>query len=267
MSDQGESETVDHASTFEAMRAIKREIGFIAKSRQTDSRDSRFSYQFRGYEELLEVLGPLCEKHGLLTIPVQVGENEVREYPTSSGGTQHWIMARYEVHCRATSDPEDVIVLGPLSGEAADGQDKASTKAASVAYREIMFKTFSVPTRGEDHDTEDGQDRSAVGTSSRAGGSRRPAADPGQAERDAEAAVLDLGWESVQERDDAWEDLRAQLKGDQPAPTWGRAYVSSLGVKKSTLTPGIAQEFDAVMANARKDGQWKANYEPPDLDN
>lgn len=258
MSDQTQApEYIEHATTYEAMRAVKREIGVIGKTRTAgeNSSNTDFKYAFRGYEELLEVASPLFEKHGLLTIPVMVGAPEMAEYQTGrSGATMHWARVPMAVHFRATADPEDVIVGGPFWGEAADSGDKAASKAQTVAYREIMFKTFSVPTRGGEYDTEpDSEDKAAAS----------------QADREAAAAaerleeIVARGWESEDELDQAFESMKGWCTGTSESAEWARAWAK--GRTKGKITPSFVAEMEVTLTEgAKKDGDWKANYTPPD---
>lgn len=252
MSDE---QTIQHESTYAAMQAVLREIGVISKSRTTESSNENFKYAFRGIEELLEVVNPLCKKHGLLTPPVMEGTPIVGEY-AARNSTMHWVLVPTSIHFRATDDPADVIVAGPFLGEAADSGDKAATKAQSVAWREIMFKTFNVPTRGEDYDTESGdqEDRRSATASEKSAAAEAAAA----------AAVFELGWADVAERDDHWEDVKAMCKGTDASSDWARSWCSAKKIRKGSLTPNQVHEMEVVMANAKQDGDWKSNYTPPD---
>lgn len=246
-------EFIDHASTYEAMRAILREIGVIAKSRRT-SGSGDFAFAFRGIEELLEVANPLCKKHGMLTPPVTVGQPIIDTYQ-GKNATMRRTLVSVEIHFRATADPTDIIVGGPFWGEASDSSDKGATKAASVAWREIMFKTFNVPTRGEDYDTEAGDQDEKKALSE--------AELQEQGRQRAEADASERGWNSLEDLEEAWATVKAACAGKTPAAEWARAYAK--GKTASKITPGFVQELDEVLSHAKQDGDWKANYEPPEV--
>ena len=161
MTDETTDEAIVHATTDEAMLAVMREIEVIAKTRRSEAGGN---YMFRGIEELLEAIAPACRRHGLLT-PTSVGAPIISTYQAGSGGrtTMNHVILPVTVHFRTPGG--DVVESGGL-GEAADSGDKAVSKAYSVGYREIMFKTFVIPTRGDDYDTERDD-------ATRAGGERR----------------------------------------------------------------------------------------------
>jgi hypothetical protein len=252
-----DEQEVQHESTYDAMAAVLREVGVIAKSRTTDSQNENFKFAFRGIEELLEVVNPLCKKHGLLTPPVMVGDPIVGEYQTRNS-TMHWVMVPTAIAFQATADKDDVIMAGPFLGEAGDAGDKAATKAQSVAWREIMFKTFNVPTRGDDYDTEQGdqEDKAAIS----------------QAEKEAAALAYanakaqERGWAGLDELDEAWEDLKGFGEGGSESAQWARTWASAHKTRKGTLTAAFFQEMEATLANAKQDGNWKANYTPPEVE-
>lgn len=250
---------VEHATTYEAVRAVKREVGVIAKSRSTDSSSEDFRYQFRGVEELLEVLGPLCEKHGVITTPVLAGEVDSTQYDTRRGGHMHRVMATYEVWAYATPDLEDRMLLGRWRGEAADSGDKASTKAGSVAYREIMFKAFSIPTRGSQDDPEGDGDQEEKRAAS--------AADRAEQQKAAQLAGAQArGWANLDDLDEGWEALKGYCAAKGESGEWCRAWVSSQQIKRGNLTPMMLAEIETTMAGAKQNGDWKAGHEPPAIE-
>lgn len=239
-------EAIKHDSTLSAMKAVLREIGVITKSRQT-SGSGDFRFAFRGIEELLEVVNPLCKKHGLLTPPAMVGDPIVGEYSTKNS-TMHWVMVPTAIHFQAHEG--DIIVGGPFLGEAADSGDKAATKAQSVAWREIMFKTFNVPTRGEDYDTEGDEEAKAAGR-----------AEPEEPEID----VTALGWDDLADFEKGWGDLKEMCAAPGESGEWAKAWVKGHGVTKGNVKAGFVAEMFVTMAGAKKDGDWKANFTPPEI--
>lgn len=238
-----EESIVTHESTYEAMVAVMREIDAIAKSRQADS--SMGGYSFRGYEDALEALAPACRKHGLLA-PIKTGEAVQREYVTKGGSVMHWWSLPVEVHF--CGGPDDYIVAG-TEGEAADTGDKAVSKAVSVAYREIMFKTFVIPVLGMNYDTEGGDEDKAAG---------RP-------NERTDEEVQALGWSNVEEAEDGWLSMKTLCQSAGESGEWARAWAKATGIKRSTFSAGQLSEMEVTMANAKKDGDWKANYTPPEI--
>lgn len=248
-----ESEIIQHASTYEAMVAVMREIDLIAKSRKTEAQGN---YNFRGIEELLEAFGPAARRHGLVPLPKHAGDPIISSYPTRGGGKMNWIILPMAVEFRATDNRYDVEVAQGF-GEAADSGDKGVSKAFSVGYREIMFKTFAIPTRGAEYDTE--QTAYDVTRASDAD----VAAQQASAAEKAEAWSRGLGWVDEAEHFEAWDQFRAWCKGDAESAVWARAYATAEGLRKSHYTAAIHHEVEEVLSHAKVDGDWKAGYVPP----
>ena len=244
-------EYVEHPTTDAAMKAVMRDLGVIEKSRTSEAGGR---YKFRGIEELLEAIAPLTRKHGLLTTTT-VGAPIVSTYQAGSGGktTMNHVMLPVEVHFRGGADGS-VVVSGGL-GEAADAGDKAVSKAYSVGFREIMFKTFTVPTRGDDYDTE-GKDVTRVSDAEMA--EQREAAEL--------AHVESQGWASVEERDAAFDALRDIGAGGGESGEWVKAWAKARGITRRTFTAALDHELNEVLSHAKADGNWKANYSPPAIE-
>lgn len=253
MTDETTGEATVHATTDEAMLAVMREIEMIAKTRRSEAGGN---YMFRGIEELLEAIAPACRRHGLLT-PTWVGEPIVSTYQAGSGGRTTMNHVIVPVAVRFRTPGGDVIESSAL-GEAADSGDKAVSKAYSVGYREIMFKTFVIPTRGDDYDTE------------RTDATRAPkmteAEQAAAAAEQAEGVAVGLGWKDAAEHEEAWVQFKAACAGKTDFGAWKRAFASAGGVKKSTLTADMVATIEEVGTNTKADGSWKAGYEPPGAD-
>ena len=248
MTDETE-QTTAHATTEEAMLAVMREIEVIAKSRQSEGAGK---YMFRGIEELLEAIAPACRRHGLLT-PTSIGAPIISSYQAGSGGktTMNHVILPVTVHFRTPGG--DVVESGGL-GEAADSGDKAVSKAYSVGYREIMFKTFVIPTRGDDYDTE------------RTDATRAPkmteAEQAAAAAEQAESVAVGLGWKDAEEHEAAWARFKQDCADRTPFAEWVRALASERRVKKSTLSAAIIAEIEEVHSHSHG-GAWVEGYEPP----
>jgi hypothetical protein len=126
-----------YKSMHEVMAAVA-ESG-IAKSR----RNKEQAFNFRGVDEAFMAFAPLLVKHSLLVIP-SFSNLRVKRRPTAKGGVT------YSAKLEGTFTFTSVIdgsqqVVGPFFGEANDGQDKAVSKASSVAERNMFFYTFVAP--------------------------------------------------------------------------------------------------------------------------
>lgn len=249
MTDETTDEAIVHATTDEAMLAVMREIEVIAKTRRSEAGGN---YMFRGIEELLEAIAPACRRHGLLT-PTSVGAPIISTYQAGSGGrtTMNHVILPVTVHFRTPGG--DVVESGGL-GEAADSGDKAVSKAYSVGYREIMFKTFVIPTRGDDYDTErDDATRAPKMTE---------AEQAAAAAEQAESVAISLGWKSAAEHEAMWAQFKADCAGRTPFAEWVRALATGRGVKKSTLSADLIAEIEEVHSHVTDDGSWAEGYEP-----
>lgn len=253
MTDETTDEAIVHATTDEAMLAVMREIEVIAKTRRSEASGN---YMFRGIEELLEAIAPACRRHGLLT-PTSVGAPIISTYQAGSSGrtTMNHVILPVTVHFRTPGG--EVVESGGL-GEAADSGDKAVSKAYSVGYREIMFKTFVIPTRGDDYDTERGDATRAP--------KMTEAEQAAAAAEQAESVAVSLGWKDVEAHDGAWGIFKADCAGKAPFNEWMRDLAKARGVKKSTLSTGLIAEIEEVHSHVTDSGSWVEGYEPPPVE-
>ena len=111
----------------------------IAKSR----RNKEQSFNFRGVDEAFMAFAPLLVKHDLLVIP-SFSNLRVKRRPTAKGGITYSAKLEGTFTFISVRDGSQQIA-GPFFGEANDGQDKAVSKASSVAERNMFFYTFVAP--------------------------------------------------------------------------------------------------------------------------
>lgn len=128
-------------------------------------RNQEQKFNFRGIDDALNAFAPLLTEHGVVVMP-SYSDIHVTERATKSGGITFNVRLAGTFRFVAVADGSEVIV-GPFYGEANDGQDKAISKATSVAYRNALFLTFCVPHEpaiGGDPDGhgEEPDDKSAV---------------------------------------------------------------------------------------------------------
>jgi hypothetical protein len=117
-------------------------------------RNEHQRFTFRGVDAVVNAVGPLLRKHGLIVYPVKVKAVHT-EISTGQGKpmTQCVVRVTYRWHA-ATAKSEigdrlDVFTVG----EAFDAGDKATPKAMSVAYRTMMLQTLCLPTDEPDPDS------------------------------------------------------------------------------------------------------------------
>ena len=123
---------------FEAMTAIVKDLGPIAK----DKRNTEQNYQFRGIDAAMDALNPLLAKYWVFPTIADI-ETRVFEPVVSRNGAKGFhLINKYTFEFFAKDGSS---VTTKMEGEAIDYGDKAVTKAQSVAYREALYKTFCAP--------------------------------------------------------------------------------------------------------------------------
>jgi ERF superfamily len=232
-------ETIAHETTYDAMLAVMREVGFITKDRKYEGQGG---YKFRGIEELLTAVGPAFRRHGVIPVTRVVGEPVLNTYVTGKNQTEmHRALVHVEVEFCAQGP--GTFTAGAW-GEAADAGDKAVAKAYSVAWREIMFKTFAVPTSGDDYDPE------RAGDSVNAG----PAWDGSE-----------QGWTSLEDLEKAWATMRDTTKAlpegvaSDNLAKWAKAQKFTKGTFTAAQYGEWSQRMEGVNAET---GDYAEGYEP-----
>lgn len=121
-----------------ALAAVMNEVTHIKK---TDL-NSHFNFNFRGIDLVLDHIGPAMRKHGVVPVP------EVRSISTpDTGGKNNRVILEVAY---TFYGPRGDSVTAVVPGEAMDGQDKASSKAMSVAFRTALLQVFAIPTGERD---------------------------------------------------------------------------------------------------------------------
>lgn len=114
----------------------------ITKSR----RNQQQGYNFRGIDDVYNVLSPLLARHGLCILP-RVLSRDCVERTTAKGGILFYVNVDVEFDFVAAEDGSKHTVR--TSGEAMDSGDKATNKAMSAAYKYAAFQAFAIPTEGD----------------------------------------------------------------------------------------------------------------------
>jgi hypothetical protein len=111
-------------------------------------RNEHQRFTFRGVDAVVNAVGPLLRKHGLIVYPSLV-DHSMNEIATGQGKpmSQAVVLVEY-----VWTDGEDKITAC-AAGEAFDAGDKATPKAMSVAYRTMILQTLCLPTDEPDPDS------------------------------------------------------------------------------------------------------------------
>jgi hypothetical protein len=124
---------------FTAMLAVQKEVGAIGKDRKNAAQN----YNFRGIDDVLAVLQPLFNKHGIICTPEVLTEE--REILTTKAGST---MASVRLKVKHTYEAADgTTKIATTYGEAMDSGDKAGNKAMSAALKYAHWSSRSaIPT-------------------------------------------------------------------------------------------------------------------------
>jgi hypothetical protein len=127
----------EQPSVVELMGRVMREVSSVSKSDIND----HFKFSFRGIDTILKHVGPALRLHGVVVIP------EVREQKSEVVGKQVRVTltVAYTFH-----GPKGDSLTAVVPGEAMDAQDKASSKAMSVAFRTALIQALAIPTGERD---------------------------------------------------------------------------------------------------------------------
>jgi hypothetical protein len=132
---------------FSAIPAIMQLIEPIKKTRTNTEQ----GYKFRGVDDAMNTISPLLATAGVFIFTAKTETLSSDAIVSKKGSAGYRIRNRYTFRFCA-SDGSFIEVVS--DGEAIDYGDKASNKAASVAYREAIFKTFCIPFEGNDTENE-----------------------------------------------------------------------------------------------------------------
>ncbi|MFE7754276.1 ERF family protein [Streptomyces sp. NPDC057429] len=127
---------------------VRREIRAIGKGEKYE--DGRTKYNFRGTDTVVQYFGPVTLKHGVNVLPVRT-ETSYGTKNTKSGGTMRECTATVTWHIMGPLG--DILTL-QTAGEALDTSDKSTTKAQTVALRNLLLNGGLIPTGERDPDAD-----------------------------------------------------------------------------------------------------------------
>lgn len=129
---------------YEAINKVQRALAAegISKGR----RNQQQGYNFRGIDDIYNVVSPLLGANGLCILP-RVLSRECTERQTAKGGTLFYVVCEVEFDFVCTEDGSKHTVK--TYGEAMDSADKATNKAMSAAYKYAVMQAFAIPTEGD----------------------------------------------------------------------------------------------------------------------
>lgn len=149
----GEIASVDQVPVHVAWARVMADVQTVKKADRRD--DVGGKYNFRGVDRVINAVGPALRRHGVLVLPTGVLSVDYREARTSKGTVMQDCTVRVQWTVRGPMGDD----LPPLesAGQATDTQDKATSKAISVAQRVLFLAALHIPT--EDPTIDRGHDR------------------------------------------------------------------------------------------------------------
>lgn len=127
---------------------VRHEIRAIGKGEKYE--EGRTRYMFRGTDTVVQHFGPVTLKHGVNVLPVKT-ETAYGTKNTKSGGTMRECSVIVTWHIMG---PTGDVIVTQTAGEALDTSDKATTKAQTVALRNLLLNGGLIPTGDKDPDAE-----------------------------------------------------------------------------------------------------------------
>lgn len=132
-------------TVYQAINLVQAELAGIGISK--DRRNTQGSgYNFRGIDDVYNVVSPLLAKHGLCILPRMLSR-VCEERQSKSGGALFYVTVEAEFDLVSSSDGSKHTIK--TFGEAMDSGDKATNKAMSAAYKYAAFQAFAIPTEGD----------------------------------------------------------------------------------------------------------------------
>lgn len=134
---------------YRAINNVQTELAKIGISKS--KRNSQGTgYNFRGIDDVYNVLSSIMATHGLCIIPRMISRS-CEERSSRNGGALFYVTVEAEFDLVSADDGSKHTAR--TFGEAMDSGDKATNKAMSAAYKYMAFQTFAIPTEG-DNDSE-----------------------------------------------------------------------------------------------------------------
>ena len=135
------------SEVYAAIAAVQDELARIGISK--DKKNAMQGYNFRGIDDVYNVLAPVLAKNKLCILP-RVLSRDCVERQTAKGGVLFYVIVACEFDLVSAVDGSKHTVK--TYGEAMDSSDKATNKAMSAAYKYAAFQTFCIPVDAEDAD-------------------------------------------------------------------------------------------------------------------
>lgn len=139
------TEPATKPTVFEALTAVMAEVKAVGKT----DRNNEQGYDFRGIDGVINAVGPVFRKHGIIALPVRT-EAKYRDVLTirDKRSRECTVSVTYRFY-----GPAGDFIDCEVPGESMDFGDKGTAKAMSVAYRIALLQTLCIPTHDPDPDS------------------------------------------------------------------------------------------------------------------
>jgi hypothetical protein len=127
---------------------VRREIRTISKGSEYNERGTRYNY--RAADTVVQYFGPVTIKHGVNVLPFKT-ETTYGSKQTKSGSTMRECSVTVTWHIVG---PKGDVLVTQTAGEALDTSDKSTTKAQTVALRNLLLNGGLIPTGERDPDAD-----------------------------------------------------------------------------------------------------------------
>lgn len=127
---------------------VRREIRTISKGSEYNERGTRYNY--RAADTVVQYFGPITIKHGVNVLPFKT-ETSYGSKQTKSGSTMRECSVLVTWHIIG---PKGDVLVTQTAGEALDTSDKSTTKAQTVALRNLLLNGGLIPTGERDPDAD-----------------------------------------------------------------------------------------------------------------
>lgn len=146
-----DSEKLGHV--FTALSAVKREVNATGVPKERENKQA--GYKYRGVDDALDLLsGPLARADLMAMPQFETISRGVLE--TSTGKAMSHVIVKCWVIFVSLKDGS-TFTTGEIEGEGTDMLASATSKACSVAYRNLMYLTFTVPFGAEEQEQGNGE--------------------------------------------------------------------------------------------------------------
>lgn len=129
------------APLAQAWQAVMAEVQEIRKADRFSGGGA--SYIYRGVDAVVNAVGPALRKHHVIILPIRM-EPSYRDVNVGSKGTPMRECTMTVTYQIMGTRPDDIwVVIGV--GESLDSGDKGTTKAGTVAFRNMLLTALAVP--------------------------------------------------------------------------------------------------------------------------